>query len=147
MKSSYSAVFSAMGANATATQVQNAVEGKLGIKLSTEEAQAVADSRAGKHPLGENVFMRSAGATLAQMLGNHTKVGWTSGNHTSDHVLVSAVGPGKEFFSGLTQNTAMFDIMLGLKGLKWRNPSMSFEEAKKHRQKKKQALVSRDEFA
>jgi alkaline phosphatase len=147
MKSSYGGVFSAMGSGADAAKVRSVVEAKLGVKLTTEEAQSVVDSRAGKHPLGESVFMRSAGATLAQMLGNHTKVGWTSGNHTSDYVMVSAVGPGKELFNGLTQNTAMFDIMLGLKGLRWRNPTMSFEEAKRHREKNKQALVSRDEFA
>ncbi|MEZ0325652.1 MAG: alkaline phosphatase [Fimbriimonas sp.] len=146
MKSSYGSVFTAMGTTPTVASVQSAVEEKLGIKLTPEEAQCVVDSRGGKHPLGENIFMRSSNATLAQMLGNHTKVGWTGGNHTSDYVLVSAVGPGKELFSGLTQNTAMFDIMLGLKGLKWRNPTMSFEEARKHMERKKQAVVSRDEF-
>ncbi len=146
MKSTYAGLLTAMGGTPTASNVQQVVEAKLGIKLTAEEAQHVVDSLGGKHPLGANVFMRNPSATLAHMLGNHTKVGWTSGNHTSEHVMVSAIGPGKEHFAGLTQNKDMFGIMLGLKGLKWKNPSISFEEALKHRAKT-QTVASRDEYA
>ena len=70
------------------------------------------------------------------ILGNHTKVTWTSGNHTCDHVLVTAVGPGSEQVAGYTQNVRFFDIMLAAKDLKWSNPKMSYEDAVKAREKK-----------
>ena len=75
---------------ATVADVQGLVETHLGIKLKSEEAQSVVDSAQGKHPLTENEFMRSLSSTVAAVIGNHTKVGWTSLNHTSDHVLVTA---------------------------------------------------------
>jgi hypothetical protein len=91
--------------------------------------------------LALNQFMRSLNATAGAMIANHTGVGWTSTNHTSDHVLVTALGPGKEQLAGLTQNTAMFDIILGAKGLKWSNPKMTYEEARKHVRTQSQALA------
>ncbi|HZH98273.1 MAG TPA: alkaline phosphatase, partial [Fimbriimonadaceae bacterium] len=132
MKSSYTPVWAAIGNAPTPSSIQGVIESKLGIQLKTEEAQAIIDSMGNKHPFGTSMFYRSPGSTLAMVLGNHSKVTWTSGNHTSEHVLVTAVGPGSEAVAGLTQNTSFFDMILGTKDLKWSNPTMSFEEAKKH---------------
>jgi hypothetical protein len=74
------------------------------------------------------------------VLGNHTKVTWTSGNHTSDHVIVTAWGPGSEAVFGLTPNTSFFNMMLGFKGIKWSNPTMTFEEARRHYSKLKASI-------
>ncbi|MGV3618738.1 MAG: alkaline phosphatase [Fimbriimonas sp.] len=140
MKASYGPVFSALGKTPSADDVQGVIETKLGIKLSKEEAEGVVAGIGGKSPFRLSQFHGSSGATLAMLLGNHSKVQWTSGNHTSDHVVVTAWGPGSDRVVGLTPNVKFFDIMLGLKGLKWSNPTMSFEEAQRHYAKLRASL-------
>ncbi|MCO5295410.1 MAG: alkaline phosphatase [Fimbriimonadaceae bacterium] len=130
MRASYGELFAKIPQRFTATQLQDAVKEWLGIELTAAEADAVVAAGGGASPFKESIFYRSLNATLAVILGNHTKVTWTSTNHTSDHVLVTAIGPGREAFAGLTQNTSMFDIILAAKGLKHSNPTMTFEQAK-----------------
>ncbi len=72
----HSAIFDAIGKTATVSGVQDAINGKS--IFAALELQGVNNS------------------ALALVLQNYTKVGWTSLNHTSDHVLVSAFGPGSE---------------------------------------------------
>lgn len=139
MRASYGNLFGKIAKPVQAPAVQETVEALLGIQLSGEEAQVVADAAAGKSPFASSIFYGALNPTLAIVLGNHTKITWTSTNHTSDHVFVTAVGPGREAFAGLTQNTAMFDMMLAAKGLKHANPTMSFEDAAKAYEKWKAA--------
>jgi len=129
VEASYAEVWRAVGTPVTADKVRAGVKDKLGIELTTAEAEAVAQAAAAKSPFGIQEFYRSQGATLAMVLGNHSKVTWTSGNHTSEHCLVTAVGPWSERFFGLHANTAYFDWMLEAWDLKWTNPTMSYEEA------------------
>jgi alkaline phosphatase len=119
------------------------IQDRLGITLKAEEAEALA---APKSPFASSIFYGNKTSTMAILLGNYTKVTWTSGNHTSDHVLVSAVGPGAEQFGGLTQNTSYFDWILAHKEIQHSNPTMTFEKAKEFYDKKK-ADGERDEHA
>jgi hypothetical protein len=66
---------------------------------------------------------------LALVLQNYTKVGWTSLNHTSDHVLVSAYGPGSQHFGGLTKNTDFFQWFLAARDIRFSNPQISYAES------------------
>ena len=136
IKSSHEKVISAIGSTPTRAMVQDVVKEKLGIGLSADEADVIVAARDGKSPFKPSIFHGSTNATLAMILGNHTKVTWTSGNHTCDHVMVTAVGPGSEQMAGITPNIRFFDIMLAAKGLKWSNPTMSYEDAVKARAKK-----------
>lgn len=132
MKASYDVIIPMLRKDPTTSVVQDIVEDRLGIKLDKDEADAVVASIGGKHPLGISEFHRSVNATLASVLGNHSKVNWTSGNHTAEHVLVTAVGPGSEQFGGLTENYRFFDLMLGMRGIEFSNPTMTYETAVKH---------------
>jgi hypothetical protein len=69
------------------------------------------------------------------VLGNYTKIVFTSGNHTSEHVLVTALGPASEQCVGLTENTAFFDFMLAALDIEHKNPTMSYDEARRHRRR------------
>ncbi|OJU61612.1 MAG: hypothetical protein BGO01_05965 [Armatimonadetes bacterium 55-13] len=135
MKSSYGPLQADLGNTFTRGNVQDAVEARLGIKLSGEEAEAIVAAKKNDSPLKSAQFLAPLGMTLAAMLGNHTKVTWTSGNHTSDHVLVTALGPGSEQVAGVTKNVHFFDLMLATKGIKWSNPTMTFEDASRHYEK------------
>lgn len=129
MKGSYSEVWKAIGTPVTADKVREGVQAKLGIALTAAEAEAVAQAAEKNSPFAVQQFYGSSGATLAMVLGNHSKVTWTSGNHTSEHCLVTAVGPWSERFMGLHPNITFFDWMLEAWDLKWNNPTMSYEEA------------------
>jgi alkaline phosphatase len=133
MKSSYDPIFSALGKTPSAKEVQDVIEAKLGIKLAAAEGEGIASAIKGQSPFPLASFMSGRNGSVATILGNHSKVTWTSGNHTSDHVMVIAFGPGSEQIKGVTPNTTFFDLMTQFKGIKWSNPTMTFEEAKRHR--------------
>ncbi len=61
---------------------------------------------------------------LGQWLANHTGVGWTGNTHTSDYVMLSAVGPGSERFNGWLENTDLFNHFTDLAGIDFRNPAL-----------------------
>lgn len=132
MKSSYSPMLAQIGKPATASKVREVVEARLGIKLSQDESAMIAEAVAENWRPGVSKLERSVNSALGIVLGNHTRVQWTSNNHTSDHVLVTALGPGSEAFAGLTENIKMFDLMLAHKDLRWSNPTMSFGDAARH---------------
>jgi alkaline phosphatase len=139
MRASYEVLLREMGRSPSPDVVADTVAGRLGIQLKKEEAEAIALALDGKSPYGGSIFYGYPQATVGLVLGNHTKVTWTSTQHTSDHVIVTALGPGREQFSGLVQNTSVFDILLGLKGLAWSNPTMTREEAERHRAKRSES--------
>ncbi len=144
-KASYGTLLKGLGQTPGVEDVRDAIAAKLEIELTPAEAQAVVGAMNGESPFGASEFYKPVNATLAAVLGNHTKVTWTSLNHTSDHVLVTAVGPGREAVLGLTPNHRFFDLMLAAKGLKFENPpQMDFETARKHYEKLKIALATSD---
>lgn len=132
MKASYDKLNQLVGTDKT--KWPEVVKEQLGFELNPAEAEVLASA---KSPYASSIFYGNSNATLAVVLGNHTKVTWTSTNHTSDYVLVTAVGPGAEQFAGLTQNTSYFDWILAHKGIRHANPTMSFERAKIHYDKRK----------
>ncbi|MBX3119716.1 MAG: alkaline phosphatase [Fimbriimonadaceae bacterium] len=136
MKCSYGPLSSALGSKAKASHVKDVMESKLGLKMSTEDAQLIADATDGKSPFGGSIFMRGLNATLGMVIGNYSKTGWTCLNHTNEYVITTAYGPGMEQFAGLCDNVDYFNYMLASKDLKWENPrQMTFEEAMKAREK------------
>lgn len=132
MTCTYDPLFTAMGEKPTATSIRDAIKAMLGIEIKVSEAEILA----GTSPFASSIFHGSRNATLAMILGNYTKVTWTSGNHTSDHVLVTAIGPGMEAYHGLTRNTDVFGEILAHYDIRHENPSMSFTEAKRIRDAK-----------
>jgi len=136
LKASYDTLVPAFGKTPIADSVRDVVAEKLGIQLTADEAKGVADGFAGQSPMKFSKFHGNRGGTLATALGNHTKVGWTSGNHTAEHVMVTAVGPGNAQWRGVTENVHYFDWLLGMKDIRHSNPTMTFAEAKAAMDKK-----------
>ncbi|MCW5942638.1 MAG: alkaline phosphatase [Fimbriimonadaceae bacterium] len=112
--------------------VQDVVQDRLGLKLSADDAATIVAIMKGDTPFKPSIFYRGTTQSLAVILGNYSKVTFTSGNHTSDVVMVMAYGPGSETIPGLVQNTSFFDLILATKGLAYANPTMTKEEAMKH---------------
>lgn len=61
-------------------------------------------------------------AALGQVLANHLGIAFTGGNHTSDYVPVTALGPGAERFGGFLDNTEIFGHYMDFAGIQFRNP-------------------------
>lgn len=140
MKASYEVLARKFGASPTADSVRDIVKADLGLELSAAEAAAIVAGQKGQGPFNISGFLKASGMTMANILGNHTAVTWTSGNHTAEHVMVTALGPGSEMIKGLTRNVEFFDLMLAAKGIKHKNPTMDYATAQGHYEKMKVSL-------
>lgn len=132
MKGSFDAVSLAIGREPDARKVKDAAMEILNLEFTDAEAEAVALAAANRSPFRTAGFMGSVSAALGLVVGNHVKATFTSGNHTADHTPVIAMGPGSEMFGGWTSNISHFDRMLATRGLRWENPTMTYEEARRH---------------
>ena len=132
MKCTFAPLRAALGDKPKVSDTRDIVSEKLGIKLKEDEAKIVVDAIAEKSPYSSSLFLGGRDATLGVIFGNYSKVTFTSQNHTSDHVMVTAFGPGAEAMHGVTKNTDFFNLILDAWDMRHSNPEMSFEEAKKH---------------
>lgn len=145
MKSSYGPMWDAIGSKPTAGALQGGIEAKLGVKLKTEEAEWLSKMIGGAEP--GPIFSGDKGAALAQLMKRQTGIGWTSQNHVSDHVMVTAFGPGSEDYAGYTENITHFGKILSAWDVKHTNPTMTFEDAKKIMDKESASLNQDDELS
>jgi alkaline phosphatase len=97
----------------------------FGVDLSDEHAavMSTAVGVAGKFsrdPLPHVLNRQQQGpwGVMGQVLSNYYGVGWTGTSHTSDYVVLTAMGAGQERFSGLRRNTEAFTLMCDLMGVK-----------------------------
>jgi len=94
-----------------------------GFKASRRHAERLARFFANQ---GDALYdlMNNGTAQLGQLLGNYVGVGWTSINHTSDHVPIAACGPGARHFHGFLENVDVFRAYTRLAGIDYENPQM-----------------------
>lgn len=130
MKSSYSPMLQQIGSDPTTSRIREVIQASLGVAITESEADAVKRTIGGETVFKDVHFLRGTTSVLGAILSGYSRVAWTSGNHVSDNVILTAVGPGKENFAGLTQNIDIFDILLAQHGLKHSNPTMTLAEAK-----------------
>ncbi len=110
--------------------VHELMKESCGCEFAEDEVEAVRSAAAGVRKLSLNSRLDKLAGILGQAVGNHTGIGWVSTDHTSDFVLLTALGPGSELFNGQIRNTKCFDNIVDLMGSKFRNPMMTFEQAK-----------------
>jgi alkaline phosphatase len=103
----------------------------FGLEFSGDEVEAIRSAAAGVKKLSLNPRLDSTAGILGQAVGNHTGIGWVGTDHTSDYVVLTALGPGSERFTGQIRNTKCFENMVDLMGSKFRNPSMTLTQARK----------------
>ena len=129
MKSSYGPILAQVGLKPTAARIQEVVKDRLAIEFTAPEAQAVADAVMKRSPFALSQFFSSPLSVMGLMLGNHTEIGFTSLNHTNDHVMVTAFGPWSHRVDGLMWNTQFHTLMCEAKGINPDNPKMSYDDA------------------
>lgn len=130
-KCSYSQITPKFSAKAkpSAADVRELIKDAFSIEITSEEAEAVRASGAGAKRLCLNTRLDRLNGILGQVLGNYTGVSWVSNDHTSDYVLLTALGPGSQQFAGHLRNTRCFEIMTDYMGSSFRNPSMDLQRA------------------
>ncbi len=108
-----------------------AVREGLAVEIEPHEAEAIALSVQTRVPSVLNRQHSAFVGVLGQVLSNYWGVGWTGTRHTADLCPVLAIGPGCARFHGLKRNTDLFDDVLTLMGVSFRNPSMSPDQARR----------------
>lgn len=138
MRASYEAMMPKLKTPYTKSGIQDVVQHNLGITLSESEAELVLQGITGKSPLSAIEQYQLPSSHLSLALTNHTHICWSGRQHTNEVVPVFAFGPGSEEFAGEYANKDVFGKLLGLRGLKHTNPSMSWADAHKLMDAKKQ---------
>ncbi len=85
-----------------------------GIQVTSEQVDLIQDAIDQQVPYLAGVMAD----VVSDQLGLKTAVGWTSHNHTSEHVPLLAFGPGSEVIPPLIQNNHLFNYMTQALGLK-----------------------------
>jgi len=109
MTCSFAPILGAIRANPDTNTVIETVKSKYQIELTKDEAQFVVDGVKKEGFISTVEVFGEDFSHLAIALSNHTHVNYMTHAHTSDHVMVTALGPGCENWSGLTQNVSYFD--------------------------------------
>lgn len=129
MTCSYGPLNSAFGEKPDGAKVREVVSEKLGIDLNPEEADGIAAGIDKKSPLKVAKFYNWANGTLAAILGNYSRVTWTSGNHTAEHVWVTAVGPRSEEIRGVVTNVQFHEFIKSCWDIRHEQPPQMTLEA------------------
>jgi alkaline phosphatase len=117
-----------------AERVADALKAFFGISPTRDEIDMIRRAVGGEKRLMVNRDLDKFDGVLGAVLGNHTGVCWMASAHTSDFVLVTALGPGAKHFEGFLRNTEVFPALASLMGSKFRNPSMTPDKAQQFRE-------------
>ncbi|NWF85679.1 MAG: alkaline phosphatase [Bryobacteraceae bacterium] len=117
-----------------ANRVVEALRAYFGISPGKDEIDFIRRVVGGQKGLMLNRDLDKLDGVLGTVVGNHTGVCWMATSHTSDYVLVTALGPGARRFEGFIRNTEVFPALAALMGSNFRNPSMPAEKAQQFRQ-------------
>lgn len=116
--------------NPTPDQVRQVTSEVLGFPFTSMEADAIAGTLT-KTARAVIEHQKSGFASmLGSVLSNYVGIGWTGSQHTQDHTIILAIGPGQERWHGLHRNTDAFGLMADAMGIVERNPSMTPEQAR-----------------
>ncbi len=119
------------------------LRGALGLEFTLEEAGQIARAAAGEKFVEANRQHSRMTGLLGQLAGNYNGIGWTGSQHTEDHTIIVAQGPGQEAFGRLLPNTECFSIFTEYFGIKHRNPTMGLEEALKLKKTRQAAMLGK----
>jgi alkaline phosphatase len=97
-------------------QAPSIVERAMGVALDETEQQMLADALVGKR-LAAFRGLTSLDSVMGGLLANHFGVSFVSGNHTSDRVEVTAMGPGSEDIAPVGHNTDLHGVVVAALGL------------------------------
>ncbi len=129
---SYEELEKIWGKTPSAARLREVIQVQRGIVMTTQEADLIAASYAGKKNVVINKLQDKPLGVLGQVLGNYYGVSYTGMTHTSEYTITTATGPGSRPFEGLVVNTDIFPRLTSYMGINFKNPSMTPEQAAKY---------------
>lgn len=105
-----------LSADSSVETVRDRVLAAADLSLSTRELELVRRALRNEHREGYRV-REDALIALAQIISNHTSVGWCGVAHTADFADVLALGPGAENVGGFMLNTDIHHVVRRALGL------------------------------
>jgi len=102
IKMSFATAAEKLGKKPSAEEVDALVAKNFpGFKLDTDLRELIIKRK----PLDRNYAAYAVQNVLGRMVARQTGIYWGTGGHTSEPVLVGAVGPGSDLFRGYQDNT------------------------------------------
>lgn len=126
-KASFAAMHPALSQTAKSHEkgdLARMIKARCGVDLREDELIAVMDALV-KDKLEGELWeqQRTWYGALSQALANHTGVSFNGRSHTSDQVMLTALGPGSEAFSGLHGHPELFRNVMEFYRIDHTNPS------------------------
>ena len=103
--------------NVSINRVREVIEYATNTRITLEEAEMAHKAFRGEFraPYGQR---RGAGAVMSGILANYNGIYFISTSHTADYVEVASWGPGSDQLPPFVRNTAMFDLMVDMAGVR-----------------------------
>ena len=126
-KASFAMLFHALASPASMgdkAAVHGYIKENFAVDLTPEETAVITRALATRRfedDLWEE--QRTWFGALSQALANRTGLAFNAHSHTADNVICTALGPGAEAFSGLTEHPEVFRIFADYNGVSYVNPS------------------------
>ena len=131
MKASHEALLPRLQKASSSADIQEIVRAAFGFGLKPAEAEIIAAAIKGQASIKESAFYSNSVSAIGIVMSNYHGVGWTSTQHTAEHTLLSAIGPGAHRLHGQVENTDLFDAMCAALDIRHRNPLLSPAEARR----------------
>jgi alkaline phosphatase len=105
------------GQQAGVNRIREIIEHATSTRITREEGEMIYQAYQGEFraPYGQR---RGAGAVISGVLANYNGIYFISTSHTSDYVEIAAWGPGSDRIPYFVRNTAMFDLMVDMAGVR-----------------------------
>ncbi len=119
IKASHERVFAEWGAikdGGDPRQLSDLILRHLDFQPKTDELDALLNILHKNQIVEWNHQLEKPEGLLGQIAGNHTGIGWTGTTHTSDHTLISAIGPQAHRFAGMVRNSDVFGHLVEMLG-------------------------------
>jgi len=99
------------------SRMRELIEHHTGIGVSAEHAEMLRSAMRREYSEAYG-RMNGTSAVMGRIMANYTAVSFTSTAHTSDHVELSAMGPGSDSLGAFVMNTELFNIMTQAAGVR-----------------------------
>ena len=106
-----------VGENTTVNQVRELLEYATNTQITEEEAIMAYKAFRGEYRAPFRNRQGTEGV-LSGVLANYNGIYFISTSHTADYVEIAAWGPGADRIPGLVRNTALFDLMVDMTGVR-----------------------------
>jgi alkaline phosphatase len=98
-------------------EIKDLVQYATQTEIQNDEAQMIKRAFQGEFR-APFTNREGVGAVMAGVLANYNGIYFIGTNHTADYVELAAWGPGSDRLPAFVRNTALFDLMVDMAGIR-----------------------------